>query len=232
MLVVPGWSRVDEIGYKNPLRPSLRPCPCRTRARSCDGGPHILRHASHDDAMGRDSPARSSPRRSLGFLAHRPWCDRTETWAIAAFNLEASTAIWSVHVNFLLTAEVGERLARKAATPSAKSSVCGEGYRRALDRRVSIFTFSRVDHCLDHLDGQRAPLGDIGRSALARASPRPSRIHLIDEAKRQPSAGKIAPVRAMRRTTEAPKRRTSLCVPDQPVVQGAHAETRPQVAPT
>ena len=96
--------------------------------------------------------------------------------------------------------------------------VSGEGAGEPLDRRVPVLAFSRVDHRLDHLDGQRATLGDIGRKrACARQAPRPSRRpHRRGQAAEPSSAGNIAPVRAMRRTTEAPKRRTSLCVPDQP----------------
>jgi len=60
----------------------------------------------------------------------------------------------SVHVSFLLTAEDGRAFGSKGRhTLRQISCVGGEGAGEPLDRRVSVFTLSRVDHCLDHLDG-------------------------------------------------------------------------------
>src|ERR1700733_6837254 len=88
---------VDEISrlYKNPRAGRGRlagPCSFAERgARSCDGGPHILRHASHDDAMGGTCPLDHL----AGALASRPSIIMVRSHgnvAIAAFNLEVSTA--------------------------------------------------------------------------------------------------------------------------------------------
>ena len=89
----------------------------------------------------------------------------------------------------------------------------------------------RSDHQFCHLHGSRAALGDAFRIDLRRRKPR-YRFRPHGRRGRTPDASaalNISPPSAMRRTTCAPKRRTSRCVPDQPGTMPRPVSGRPSL---
>ena len=174
---------------QEPLSKAVRAAAMAARASSA----RPSRHARHDDAV---SGARALDRLAAAFDFaaadyHRAVTRKARKSCVELVRVDSDPRR-SVHARYSYRPpKLGVRLARKAATPSAKIfRVCGERAGEALDRRVAVLAFGGVDHRLDHLNRERAALGDIGCERLARGQALALGDNFIDESERQAVLGR------------------------------------------